>query len=91
MNQLMKELMEERTPLVERCTVTIPPPADNPDGPTKITFCSRADGNFCGTYAWPDKKWARFDCPMADSFLKTKDDATTDKKKVNPIKASKRS
>lgn len=83
MDKQTARLMEERTPLVPQCTLV------EEDG-AKVTFCSRADGNFCGAYAWPEKKWARFDCPMADSFLKQKEEATTDKKKVNPIKASKR-
>lgn len=89
MSKQIQKLMEERTPLVEQCTLVEGPPEDNPDGPTKVTFCSRADGNFCGAYAWPDKKWARFDCPLADGFLKEKT-VEKDEKKINPLKASKR-
>ena len=75
-------LRVERTLLSERCCLTEPPPEDNPDGPTKITFCSRADGNFCGVYAFPEKKWINFDCPMADDFLRTKSEAEIAKEKV---------
>ena len=90
MSKQIQKLMEERTPLVEQCTLVEPPGDDEPDGPTKVTFCSRADGNFCGAYAWPDKKWRGNDCPLADSFLRTKSEGSVDEKKINPLKASKR-
>lgn len=82
MDKQIQRLMKERTPLVARCTLTTPPPKDDPDGPTKITFCSRADGEFCGAYAWPDKKWRSFDCPLADEFLRTKTEDDLKKKKI---------
>ena len=90
MDRQTQKLMEERTQLVERCTLTTPPPEDNPDGPTKIEICSRADEYFCGTFAFPDKKWRIGDCPMCDGFLTTKTAEELKKAKVNPIKASKR-
>lgn len=89
MDKVIAKLMEERTPLVQQCTLVEPPKDDEPDGPTKVTFCSRADGNFCSAYAWPAKKWINFDCPLADNFLKTETE-TEDIKKINPLKASKR-
>ncbi len=72
MNKEMAKLMESRTPLVEQCTLVESPKDGDPDGPTKVTFCSRADGSFCGAYAWPAKKWRSLECPLSDAFLRTK-------------------
>lgn len=82
MSKIMEQLLKDRTPLHERCTLITPPSDDEPDGPTKVDFCSRADGNFCGVYAFPSKKWENFDCPMADEFLRTKTDEQIAKEKI---------
>ncbi len=82
MNKEMAKLMETRTPLVEQCTLVESPKDGDPDGPTKVTFCSRADGNFCGAYAWPDKKWRVSECPLANAFLRTKSEEEVKAEKV---------
>lgn len=61
------ELKKQRRKLSVRCTK---------DGHR----CSRADGAYCGTYAFPAIKWRLGDCPMADRELRTV--ITSDKTKV---------
>ncbi len=75
MNRQIQKLMKERTPLDERCSIA------NPDDGS-IHVCSRADKPFCGVFVFPDKKWGRGDCPMADEPLRTKDA----KKKASKIR-----
>ena len=78
-----EKLMRERTPLVEQCAKIIE---------EKNTVCSRADGKFCGAYAFPAKKWV-LGCPLADDFLKTitEDQKVADKVRVGQQKQKKKS
>ncbi|HUU87785.1 MAG TPA: hypothetical protein VMX17_08540 [Candidatus Glassbacteria bacterium] len=84
--QIVK-LMEERTPLVEQCMKT----EEGEEGKVIFTFCSRADGKFCGVYAFPGKKWA-LGCPLADEFLRiiTEDQKAADRVRVGQQKQKKK-
>lgn len=63
------ELKKQRRKLSVRCTK---------DGHR----CSRADGAYCGTYAFPAIKWRLGDCPMADKELRTVVESASGKSKV---------
>lgn len=58
MDKRTEKLRGYRQPLSRKCTK---------EGHT----CSRADGDLCGVYMFPDAKWRLGDCPMADAELKT--------------------
>lgn len=51
------KLREYRQPLARKCAK---------DGHT----CSRADGDLCDVYLFPEAKWRLGDCPMADAALR---------------------
>lgn len=69
---------------------TLDPKCGKQDG-EKITFCSKADGNYCGAYVFPSEKWRLGDCNASDDFLKTTiDDSPAGKKRVGQQKQKKR-
>ena len=60
MDKVIKELIADRQPLVEKCR--------NDEG-----CCSRADVDqqLCKVYAYPTAMWKNGDCLMADNNLRT--------------------
>ncbi len=85
--KLRDEMMKEREPIIEACTVqkkTITKKGEEnilEKGP-----CERIDGNFCAAYIKPSAKWRIGNCVLATHIIHQEDE----KKFVNPIKASKR-
>ena len=53
----------------------------------KCIGCVRVDGEVCSVYLSPAAKWRNQNCPMATNLIPEK---VKEKKKVNPIKHSKR-
>jgi len=49
--------------------------------------CGRHDGTYCTVYTIPKAKWRSGNCPMATHLVV---EQKKDKKKLNPIKKSKR-
>lgn len=86
MSKQIQRLMEQRTPLVPQCM------KNEIEDKSKVTFCSRADGNFCGAYAWPEKKWRVGECPLADEALRThtEEQVAQDKIRVGQQKQKKK-
>ena len=74
-NKVIENLREERQLLDANCSKQ---DMEN----DMITVCSRADGSYCGVYAFPSAKWRNGDCPMADEFLRTKVEVEEPKGKV---------
>lgn len=52
----IEELRNDREPLARQCFR-----GDQP--------CSRAEGGYCSSYAYPELKWRLGDCAMADTIL----------------------
>jgi hypothetical protein len=69
----IKDLYENRTPIVEACTkvqLSVKEKSIGNNPPTYKTevidsLCSRIDGNLCGACAYPDKKWRLGICNLA--------------------------
>ena len=78
-DKTVERLKEERLPIGERCSTII-----KEEGKDDVNHtCSRADGEFCGVYAFPKLKWGKDrDCPMADNELRTVVETETVKGKV---------
>ena len=53
----------------------------------KCIGCAKIDGETCSAYLFPAAKWRAGNCPMATHLVTE----VKEKKKVNPIKHSKRS
>jgi len=55
---MKQDLRKHRQPLSRKCV-------------KNEHTCSRADGDLCDVYLFPEAKWRLGDCPMADTELKT--------------------
>lgn len=74
----IEELRNDREPLTSQCFRDKQP-------------CSRADGGYCSTYAYPEQKWRLGDCPMADTVLCTAPVAETKKPGRTKFRRNRRS
>jgi len=50
--------------------------------------CAKVNGDFCTVYTFPAAKWRSGNCPVCTTLVT---EERKDKKKINPIKKSKRS
>jgi len=84
----IEEMREKREDVVEACLVQRKTNINKgkDDGFIEKGPCAKLDGNKCAAYMFPSAKWRLGDCPLATHLIKSEDE----KKKVNPIKQSKR-
>lgn len=73
--------------IVEQCNSAILLRAKEKNEEDKFIPCPRIISNgTCNTYEWPATKWYQGECPFSKRSV-----AVEDTKKINPLKASKRS
>lgn len=61
-----------REPIIDRCYTT------EADG--TVMKCRKVVDDFCSAFVSPAAKWRLGDCPLADDFLKTKNEKKTSEK-----------